>query len=136
MKGASKGAGYYAVEGLKSSSDKSIIIIDDINIHEMDVTGVSVTLGGKAFVFSFGKNVGTARIDGTVFAGGESSSSVESTVKDWFDSHRISKSQTPVTLSLASGMSYKAVPFDYMRQTFDPKVNSIKFSISCLIVEP
>jgi hypothetical protein len=87
-------------------------------------------------VFSFGKNVGSARIDGTVLAGGESGGSVESTVKDWFESHRISKSQTPVTLSLASGMSYKAVPFDYVRQTFDPKINAIKFAITCLIVEP
>jgi len=102
-----EGQGWYKLAGLNAGSAESPILIVGAQLTDSDIVLPITALGDIQIVMVFGRQIGDVQVMGNVLCGEDASSGQSfAAVVSFFNAHRVSKSLTPVSLSLPGGQNY------------------------------
>lgn len=108
--------------------------VTNVDFTDKDVTLPIVALDDKRVIYSFGKGFGEAHISGIIFIFGcDSVTSAVSQLSHAFNSNRISKKLSPCNLSIIGMSGTKVYPVALKFHDADTKVQSLMFTISCIV---
>lgn len=132
------GAGIYAVSGLESKKGQYPLLITGISFDKQDLLLPVACLNNVKVLYSFGEGFGQVVIRGQILlgpqAGGGSTSHVQGLI-DWFQSKRVSKSRTPVKLSVLRSGAVRAYLNSLQIAEADSQFHIQQFAMGGVLVE-
>jgi len=135
--GGAPGAGFYRVQGLRSGSGKTPVLISGIQYTDTDVILPVTTLESFKVLYSFGEGFGNFAVTGTLLLG--PSGKTPDCIKDltsWFKNRRTANNDSPVNVSAPGGVAYKVFFNGLGISGADPAYHTLTFSLQGVIAEP
>lgn len=118
---------------LPDNGDGGKCIITGAPINLREIVQPSVTLNDKRTIYVFGSAWAEGSVSGIMLLGKDGSGGgIAGDLKGWYESNRISKKMSPVTLSIASAKFTSYVTGLSFGES-QPEFNKMSFSISFLI---
>ncbi len=131
-------AGVYSVDGLESKKGQYPLLITGISYDKKDMILPVTCLNGVKVLYSFGEGFGQVVVRGQILlgpqAGGGSTSHLQGLI-DWFQSKRVSKSRTPVKLSILRSGAVRAYLNSLQIAEADPQFHIQQFAMGGVLVE-
>lgn len=95
------GAGFFKVDGLEASGDDgSALLVNSVSLKDQDVVLPVITLENTRILYSFGSDFGDISVSGMLLLGkAGGSSQVLSKLVDFFQSNRVSKNPSAVSVT-------------------------------------
>jgi hypothetical protein len=131
------GSGFYDLNPPLRGTAEAPILIDGVDGGDQDIVFPVVTLDDKKFLYTMGEDFGRISITGMALLGkAEQGGKAFSTVVSYFNSHRVSKSKEPITVSYPGNVSHKVYPYALIVAKPDPEFHIQYFQIQAIIATP
>jgi len=130
-------SGFYTVEGLRAKKGPGdALLIMSVSPQKSDVVAPIITLENTRILYSFGANFGNITISGMILLGksGSPGQSLK-TVVDFFESKRVSKSTSPISVTGPS-TAWKVFLTGLNIGEADSVNNTQSFALTGIIAEP
>lgn len=130
-------SGFYTVEGLQAKKGPGdALLIMSVSPQKSDVVAPIITLENTRILYSFGANFGNITISGMILLGksGSPGQSLK-TVVDFFESKRVSKSTSPISVTGPS-TAWKVFLTGLNIGEADSVNNTQSFALTGIIAEP
>jgi len=126
--------GFYSIEGLQATN--SIILLQGVERGFTDILQPVVTLEDTKLIYSFGTDFGSINIYGEVLLGpaGGSGNGIEDVV-NFFQAKRISKTKTPVPVSIPGSKAVPAYLYSLTVGRVDPEFHVQPFLLTGLVAD-
>jgi hypothetical protein len=127
--------GAYQVPGLSARG----VLITAVTIEDNDLVMLKNTINGRKILYTAGAAFGSVGISGELLLGsaecGGAGGVKYQTVVDWFNTVRVSKSKTPINVSVL-GVGYKVFITGMGVSQADPEYNLQGFTIIGTLANP
>lgn len=122
----------------KTNCGDGIIMYENVNFSDGDITLPIVALGDKRLMYSFGKNFGSVAITGTIYNANPEQLKLASLGKlyDKFNSERVSQKLSTIDLSVDSGFKCKLFVTSFSLSGANPQNHSIGFTVEGIVCPP
>lgn len=127
-----QGVGFYRLDPGIEVPDGAKVIIVGATVGGKDITQAISTLDSKHILYVYGESWDDIQIQGKLLLGQDNAAASLESVKQWFESNRVSKRLSPVKLSTgSSGGQYELMVEMLQLGTPDPATHIQPFTIVC-----
>lgn len=131
------GSGFYDLDPPLRGNADAPILIDGVDGGDQDIVFPVVTLDDKKFLYTMGEDFGRITITGMALLGkAEQGGQAFSTVVSYFNTHRVSRSKEPISVSYPGKVSQKVYPYALIVAKPDPEFHIQFFQIQAIIATP
>jgi hypothetical protein len=132
VRASSEDRGYYRISGLKSSGP---VFVQSVLTNLRDIASALACFNNKHRFYVFGRGFGDVVVNIEAFLGNDASDDVEGSVRDFFDSNRVSSSKSPVIVTSRGGSSYSFYLTGMRVTGTNPDTNMIALQLVGNVVE-
>lgn len=135
------GGGWYKLDGLEGGggggAGSGPVLLLGAQLTDSDLVYPVTALGNVKILYTFGQRFGDAQITGAVLCGPAGTGGGKfGKVISFFESKRVSVSQTPVNLSVPGGKSYRIYLTGLGLAEPDPELHVQPFVLYGLVAQP